>query len=232
MLIFTPQNSLLLIAGLVNLVMSVLVFTRGLKNKINLYFGLLTFFNFLWAIGLIMTHSLNSIDLVGFYDRSTNMFGIGIVVSLFYFTLHFPYQMEKISKIKTIIIWLLAILFSILIYTKWFIISTVWVDESFNYVAYYYKPVFIAYAIYFVVLAVWSISFLLKKYKQAEGIIRQQLKWLILTITIGLIAGAYFDIVVSYFGDFKPGWLGPIFTIFMNAYVFYLITSSKEKINN
>ena len=232
MLIFTPQNLVLLIAGLVNLVMSIIVFSRGMKNKINLYFGLLTFFNFLWAIGLIVTHSLDNIDLVGFYDRSTNMLGIGIVVSLFYFTLHFPYQIEKISKIKTIIIWLLASLLSILVYTKWFIISTVLVDEPFNYVSYYYKPVFFIYVVYFVVLAVWSIYFLIKKYKQAEGIIRQQLKWLILTITIGLIFGAYFNIVVSNFGDFKSGWLGPIFTAFMNGYVFYLISSSKEKINN
>ena len=228
---FTIQNLVLLIAGLVNLVMSFLVIKRGAKSKINLYFALLTFFNLTWAIGLIMSNSVSNIDMVSFYDRSTNLSGIGIIMSLFYFTLHFPYQREKISDIKTKIIWLLAILLSVSIYTKWFVVDTVWIDKFPYYVAYYYKPVFIIYTAYFFVLAVWSIYLLVKKYKQTEGLIKKQLKWLIIAIIIGLVFGAYFNIIVSYFGNFNPGWLGPVFTLFMNIVVFQAIRSPKEKIN-
>ncbi|MDD5749980.1 MAG: hypothetical protein PHO91_04395 [Patescibacteria group bacterium] len=56
--ILSIQNTLLLIAGLINLVMSIIVFSRGIKNKINLYFGLLTFSNFLWALGLFLSRVL------------------------------------------------------------------------------------------------------------------------------------------------------------------------------
>jgi hypothetical protein len=225
------QNVFLLIAGLVNLAMTIIVMKRGIKSKINLYFALLTFFNFTWVICLILAYTMSNINMVNFYDRSTNLSGIGIIVSLFYFTLHFPYQREKISDIKTKIIWLLAIVLSILIYTKWFVVNTVWVDKFPHYVAYYYKPVFILYAVYFFVLAIWSIYFLVKKYKLAEGPIKQQLQSLILAIIVGLVFGACFDIIVPYFGDFSPGWLGPVFTLFMNIVVFRAIRSPKEKIN-
>lgn len=230
--LFNYQNLVLFIAGLVNLAMSFLVMKRGAKSKINLYFALLTFFNLTWVIGLIMVNLVTNIDMVSFYDRSTNLSGIGIVVSLFYFTLHFPYQREKISDIKTKIIWLFAILLSVLVYTKWFVVNTIWIDKFPYYIAYYYKPGFIVYTIYFFVLAVWSICFLVKKYKLAEGMIKQQLKWLILAIIIGLVFGAYFNIIVSYFGNFSPGWLGPVFTLFMNIVVFRAIRSPKEKIND
>lgn len=228
----TIQLIILSIAGLINLFMSIFILARSKNNKINKYFACLTFFNFTWSLGLALEHSVKSIDLVSFYDRSTNISGIGIIVSLFYFALHFPYQREEVNKIKTAVIWLLAFLFSILIYTKWFVINTVWIDGGPDFVSHYYKPVFIIYALYFIILAVCSVYFLFKKYKQAEGILKKQLKWLILTITIGLIAGAYLDIFLSYFGNFKPGWLGPIFTLFMNMVVFYFITASKDNINN
>lgn len=228
---FAIQNLFLLIVGFINLGMSIFVIKRGTKSKINLYFGLLTFFNFTWVICLILANSASNINIVDFYDRSTNLSGIGIIVSLFYFTLHFPYQREKISNIKTKIIWLFAILLSVLVYTKWFIVNTIWVDQFPYYIAYYYKPVFIVYAFYFFVLAFWSIYLLITKYKQAEGLIKKQLKWLIIAIIIGLVFGAYFNIIVSYFGNFNPGWLGPVFTLFMNIVVFRAIKSPKEKIN-
>ncbi|MDQ5938335.1 MAG: HisKA protein [Patescibacteria group bacterium] len=228
---FTIQNLVLFIVALVNLGMSIFVVKRGTKSKINLYFALLTFFNLTWVIGLMMANSINGLNWIDFYDRSTNLSGVGIIISLFYFTLHFPYQRERIGNVKTKIIWSLAILLSILIYTKWFIVSTVWSDKFPYYIAYYYKPVFIVYAIYFFVLAIWSIYFLIAKYKKSEGLIKQQLKWLIIAIIIGLIFGAYFNIIVSYFGNFNPGWLGPVFTLFMNIVVFRAIRSPKEKIN-
>ena len=229
--IFTLQNLVLFIAGTVNLLMSIFIFSRGNSKKINKYFSYLTFFNFTWILGIILAYYFDNINLVSFYDRTTNMSGIGIIISLFYFSLHFPYQREEINKVKTTIIWLFTILLSIVIYTKWFIVSTVWIGNSSDYISRYYKPVFILYAAYFVALAIWSIYLLFVKYKHAEGLAKKQLKWLILTISIGLFGGAYFNILLNYLGEFRLGWLGPIFTLLMNIVVFYFITSAKDKIN-
>ena len=43
------------------------------------------------------------------------------------------------------------------------------------------------------------------------------------------IFGVYFDLFLLYFNNYQFNWLGPVFTVFMNAYVFYLIFHSKEK---
>jgi hypothetical protein len=83
----STQNILLLLAGGINLIMSILVFSRGVKhNKINLYFSLLTFFNFLWAISLFFARVLPTNDWL-FWARLAYPSSLGIVVSLFYFSI-------------------------------------------------------------------------------------------------------------------------------------------------
>ncbi len=228
----TVQIITLTFATLINLLMSILVAKRGLKNKINRYFSIVTFFNFLWSFTVICAFSGVAIELVNFFDKTTNFLSIGIILSLFYFSLHFPYQREEIDKVKTTIIWLFTILLSSIIYTKWFIISTVWRMRPFDYISYFNRYGYFIYVTYFFMLAIWSIYLLFVKYKHAEGLAKKQLKWLILSISIGLFGGAYFNILLNYLGEFSLGWLGPIFTLFMNITVFYFIISSKDKIND
>jgi len=85
------------------------------------------------------------------------------------------------------------------------------------------------YVLYFVSLASFSIYYLLDKYKGAVITFRKQTGLLLITIIIGLIFGAYFDLFLIYMGDFRFNGLGPLFTVFMNAVVFYLIFSSKKE---
>lgn len=231
MVLFAWQNIALMIAGLVNLAMGIFVLKRGWRSKINLYFASLVFFNFLWSFFMIGAFSTNNLSLVNFFDKTTNLFGVGIMLSLFYFTLYFPYQTDKISSLKTKLIWFFSIVISLMIYTKWFVINTIWIEKPFNYISYYNKYGYFIYAVYFFVLACWSIYFLFKKYRQAEGVAKLQLKRLILSITVGLICGAYFNLLLNYFGVFTLGWFGPVFTLFMNIVVFRAIRSPKEKIN-
>jgi hypothetical protein len=75
------QNILLLVAGIINLIMSILVFSRGIKhNKINRYFSLLTFFNFLWAISLLFAKAL-PVDSWMFWAKLAYPSSLGIALS-------------------------------------------------------------------------------------------------------------------------------------------------------
>lgn len=224
------QNLTLLIAGIINLIMSILVFSRGVKhNKINLYFSLLTFFNFTWALGLFLGRSVIDLDLSLFFERSTSISAMGIFISLLYFFVHFPYRIKKINLIQKIFIWVPAIIFGIIIYTKFFIVSIVSAYSVYEYIVYYNKPMYLLHSMYLFFIIFLAFYFLWQKYKIAEGVFKKSIKLLLITIIIGIIFGIFFDMILIFFENFKYTWAGPIFTVFMNGYVFYLIFNTKEK---
>ena len=228
------QNGTLLIAALINIVMSVIVFSRGVKNKINLYFGLLTFFNFLWVIGMLIGRVL-TLGMFWYYAGALLIYPIalGIAIFLYYFCISFPMQIKRLSNLNNLLVILPAIVMSIIVYMKgWFILSYYKDIVHTEYTLYVNKLPYSIYSLYFIVLVILALKELHKKIKVLDSVFRKQIIMLFIAILIGLIFGVYFDLVLFYFGNYHYIWLGPIFTAFMNAYVFYLITSSKEKINN
>lgn len=231
MIIFSTQNFILLLAAAINLFMTFFVWKRGIKNKINLYFGLLTFFNFLWSLGLLLSRSVADMYWVAIMARSTYISALGIVIFLFYFIHYFPYQLERLKKYEHFFIILPAFFLSFIVYTKFFILETVRAYSDFEYISYYNKIGFFIYAIYFVIIAILALKKLFKKYSLAEGLLKQQIKMLLVAIIIGLLFGSYFDLFIQYFNDYRFNWLGPIFTVLMNFIVFFFVISPKEKIN-
>ncbi|MDP2812745.1 MAG: histidine kinase N-terminal 7TM domain-containing protein [bacterium] len=231
MLIFTPQNSLLLIAGLVNLVMSIWVFTRGLKNKINLYFGLLTFFNFLWAIGLIFSNTAINYELNRFSSSVIYPISLMIVISLFYFAVYFPYETFKVSGFYKWLINVLIIFYSIycIFGYKLFVPSVI----LFPKVIIHYEPwSYTIFSIIMIVLMLTAIYILYKKYISAEGIFRTQLLLILIATIIGTSAGVYFNLFFMYTYDLTYNHFGPLCTLFINFVVFSFIVMSKDKIKN
>lgn len=224
------NNFLLLTTSLLNLIMGgVVLLKKGGKNRMYLYFVILTFFNFIWGIAIFLTLITNQVNLAEFWYRTCYLGALGIAPALLYFSLHFPFQSKKISKISNILIFLFFILLSFLIYSKWHITNFIKLDNMPEIIVSYYKPVYLLYSLYFIILVVSAIKILYDKFKTSEGVIRYQIIILLMTILIGLIFGSYFDLFLIYFQDFTYVWLGPIFTFPMNAAVFYLIFFEKEK---
>jgi len=226
------QNATLLIAGLINVAMTMMVFSRGIKNKVNLYFGLLTFFNFLWSISLLLSVILFFDTQAVLFYRTAYFSAIWISVFLFYFTLHFPYKIKSLGGYSSLGVYFLAIILSIFVYTKFHIVSF---ERSVNFSGWfvdYQHSFYMLYSLFLFVVFLLAVYFLIDKIGTVEGFLRNKIKVLLITIIIGLICGLYFNLILCYFQNWNYIWFGPIFTAFMNVYVFYLITSSKEKNKN
>lgn len=224
------NNFLLLITSVLNLIMGgVVIFRKNIKNRMYLYFVILTFFNFIWGMAIFLALITNSVNLSEFWYRTCYLGALGIAPALLYFSVYFPFQSKKISRVYSILIFTFFIFLSFLIYSKWHIIEFVKLDNISKIMASYYEPFYFLYSIYFIVLVTSAIKILYDKFKSAEGIIRYQIIILLMTILIGLIFGSYFDLLLVYFQDFTYVWLGPIFTFPMNAAVFYLVFFEKEK---
>jgi len=224
------ENICLLLAAIINLIMSILVISRGWKNKVNLYFSLLAFFNFLWALSLFLsTIILNAIIAEMFY-RTAYLAAIGIAVSLFYFALHFPYTIKRLKVHNNLLVLFFSAIVLIFVYSKLHIISFERDLDLANWVIDYYKPFYVIYSLFFFLLIVLAVYFLLDKLHNLESWLKKRVKILLITIIVGLIFGIYFDLVLCYFGNLRYIGFGPIFTSFMNITVFYFIYSSRDKI--
>ena len=223
------KNILLLVSALLNLAMAIFVITRGLKNKINLYFSLLTLATFIWGISLFFARTMTIFEQSQFWAYFAYIAALGISLSLFYFALHFPYKIKNLNFERHLLVLLPALIFASIIYVEnWFIVGMSRDIPNTNYILEYNKSAYIIFAIYFILIVLMALYFLWVKYKRADGIIKKQLGVLSFTILIGLMLGTYFDLIICYFGNFQHVWIGPISTLFMNAAVFYLIFFEKK----
>lgn len=226
------QNIILLIAAGVNLLMSILVFARGVRNnKINLYFSLLTFFNFLWAACLYVLYMFISESITIFFTSVVYPIGIIIVVMLYMFILHFPYQIKKLRKVIKLF-FLVSILWTSIFCTLFFNNFVLGVDINPVVVSHF---AYIPYTIFFVnflLLMLLVINILLLKIHLSEGMAKFQLKLLFFGVFIGLIVGFSFNLLFFYFGKIDMYYyMGPLFTLVINFVAFYLIYLSDFKLN-
>jgi len=225
------QNILLLLAGIINLIMSILVFSRGIKhNKINRYFSLLTFFNFLWATVLIFINLGISYELTRFFASIVYPIALMVVVSLFYFIINFPYKLFELPTIYKSIINLTMLFYSIfcIFFYKIFVWKVVLTPK----VIIYYE--FWTYSIYtFILIALMlvGIVILFLKLKKTENTFKQPLRLVLIAVIIGTAVGSYSNLFLMYFHNLDYNYLGPLFTLFINFTAFYLIFL-KAKINN
>jgi hypothetical protein len=224
------QNLTLIVAGAINLIMSILVFSRGVRHsKINLYFSLFTFFGFLWAISLLLSKSF-------FFDlsaeisyRTAYLAAIGIAMALFYFSYNFPYKNKNLNIYYQIFIILLAIIISVLVYSKVHIIDFYDGRNASDWFVNYYKPFYTFYSLFFFYIIFSGMYFLINKLKNIDTFLKKQIIIFLITFILGLIIGAYFNLLLPYLENWRYEFVGPICVVFMNIYVFNLIFPKQEK---
>lgn len=231
MIIFSTQNFILLLAAAINLFMTFFVWKRGIKNKVNLYFGLLTFFNFLWSFSLFMSNYFKNNLFSEISYRTAYFAAVGIAVTLYYFCFYYPYQNKMMSKWLNFFIILISVALSILVYTKMHIISFTRNFDLSQWNLVYNKFFYSLYSLVFFILVISAVYFLIDKLKWVDDLFYRQVRNLIITIIIGLFFGSYFNLILCYFNNWDYIWFGPVFTLLMNIVVFRAIRVPKEKIN-
>lgn len=228
------QNLLLLIAGLINLMMFFVIVSRGLSNKINLYFSLLTFSNFLWTLSILFAR-MGEGGMFWYYGGALLAYPIalGIVLSLYFFSRYFPVPSAQTKKFSDIFLLIGAFVLSVVVYVKGaFVLSYNKDIINTEYTLYVNKPVYIVYSLYFIFVALLALWNLYRKIRSTDHYFQKQTIILFIAILIGLVFGVYYDLILCYFANYRYAWFGPVFTLFMNAVVFYFIISPKEKISN
>ncbi|PWB39082.1 MAG: hypothetical protein C3F02_00475 [Parcubacteria group bacterium] len=226
------QNIWLLIAAAVNLLMCLIILSRGVKNsKINLYFSLVAFFTFLWTCVLIIPNLGVSYELIRFSEALSCPTGLLIIVCLYMFILNFPYKSFDISK-RTKIFLASSVLWTIVFYLFFYQFSVPNIEIAPDHViASFEWYSYTLFTLNFLILVFMSIVLLVKKYRTTDGIYKSQLKFILAAVIIGALVSSYANLLLVYAYDVRYTHLGPLSTLLINFVVFYFIFSPKEKTN-
>lgn len=218
----------LILAAVCNLVMSITITTRGWKNPIYKYFSLMTFFNVLWASGLLIFNVSNNPEIVRFFVSFIYFVALLVILNLFYFSWYFPFKIFNFDKI-----WQNILTLIIFIYSLYFIFFYRQFVPSVN-VAGQNDCVFsfVPYNIFSIVLSILmlcSIVILFIKYFSADKVFKKSILLILIGTILGVIAGSYFNLFYMNFGQVDNYHLGPLFTLVINFMAFYLIFSKRDK---
>ncbi len=199
-----------------NVILGVVILSRGIKNTLNILFGMLTFSVSFWCISVIGFYSPN-FPLETKWTAWTHLFALLISYIFFFFSTRFPSKM----RIRKLIYFIAFILFFVVVYLLFYSNIIVGNTIDFKY------EVNFGYYIYALIISFFFLSgyytFALQYRNQSEHVKKNQIKYIFLGSFLSSIPAIITNLLLPAIGIFNYTWLGPIFTVFLVGSIFIAI---------
>ncbi|MEW5907680.1 MAG: ATP-binding protein [Patescibacteria group bacterium] len=191
-----------------NFILTIIVLSRGIKDRINEIFGLMSFSVVLWSTGILGFYFINLPDyLSSHWIIITHSSAILIAVIFFYFSLNFPSQLIK----NKYLYYAYTIPFFFILYYLFF--TNKIIGEVIN-STYEINPGYIFYSFFIVAYFFGGyISLFLQHKKSKEWIPKIQVRYVLAGSILASFPATITDLIFPYLGIFKYTWLGPVFTL-------------------
>src|SRR3989339_355300 len=227
----SPIVILLVLAVVANFVLAWRVWVSNRKHLVNIYYALAILSAAFWTIGIIFFWLAKSASLISLSLRWNHFWAALIIFFFYFFTYYFPYKTFILKKSYAVII-LVATFFILVISVlpNLFIPSVVALAEKFKAPSNLFWH--IVCGIYFLGMGIVSFRNLLAKYRRTDGIWRKRLKQVLIATSITYIGGSIFDLIIPIVYNDILGWVGPLFTLFMAAYIGYYIFWEPNRVVN
>ncbi len=204
-------------------ILSMVIFSRGIKSSANIIFGLFTFSSVIWSIAIIAFYTEGFRQIINWVVL-THSSALLISFLFLIFTTQFP---KKLIISKTPII-VSFIPFVIIIF---YILFTNLIIGETNGYTYEIHRGYIAYALLMIFYFSAGFIFLLLQYKRARSQLeKKQVAFIITGPIIAASLAIIPDLIFPYFGIFDYTWLGPMFSLIMVVSLF--IAMSKYHLFN
>jgi signal transduction histidine kinase len=197
------------LSAFVCLFLSILVFSRNSKEKLNIFFSLYLFSLFLWTICFYLTFIIDTGWLATLMLRFSIAFAISAVSLALNFILYFPKWIEIIPRKFIRLLWLETfILFLITVFTPY-------IGYSETAEGTVYGSFYALFVIHFVVVGAISIGVGVYKYFKATGIDKLQLRFfflgIVITIPLGVVNNIILPVVFENYPFEVYGVMVPMF---------------------
>lgn len=196
------------IVAIINIILSLIIFSRGIRSFSDVIFGLIALASALWSIAIIGFYS-------EFYKFSVNWilithFSAILIAFLFFvFSLYFP---KKIS-LNRFVIYLYTIAFLIVNYFVFF--TDIIIGDVFGN-SYEISSGYLGYALLIMLYFLSGFFLLFKQYKSTKDTAqRKQIQYVFIGSFLSSTLAIIPDLIFPYLTIFSYTWLGPIFTLMM-----------------
>ena len=203
-----------------DIILGLIVVSRGVKSYPDVMFGLITLTLILWSISIIGFYSgISFLDIS--WVALTHSSAILISYFFFVFSTHFPQKIFKSNLVIT-----LSSLPLLLILAITFLTSNI--VGKINGVRYELGSLYIVYASLLVIFFFFGFIFLLLQYKKATDTIqKKQVLYVLAGYFISSTLAIIPDLIFPYFNVFQYTWLGPIFALILVTALFIAIVRYK-----
>lgn len=219
----------LFFVSVLNLILSLLIFIRNPRNKINIFYSIATAGLAWWGISEGSTLLGKTAFSVWLSSAMTYAAGAFIAANFLIFSFYFPFISYKLSKKLILGIYILFLIIGIMSLTPgWVVKEGVVREDSNSFVVNTYGS--IIYLIYFLGFFGWGFYNLIGKYKRSGGFIKKQLEYVIIGVLISLIISVITNLIIPMFRGTWLGWCGPTSTLIIILFISYLLFFPGRKI--
>ncbi len=205
----------LYLAVILNILLGIIILSRGLNKLTNILFALVAFFVSFWSVAI-----------VGFYDTNfplhlpwvkiTHFSALSIMIVFLYFSANFPIRImsNKIFYFSTILIYILL--------SYYVIFTDKIIGKTIN-IVYEINQGYIIYQITLLIGFLLGFYFLYNQFLKSKKEFKNQIISIIIGSVTSTTLALITNLILPYFGIFQYTWLGPIFTIILVITIFIAI---------
>lgn len=212
------RDAILFITAAFNLTLSSAIVFHNPKSRINIAYALAALAAALWATAIALFRLAefpSGLGLARFYYVAAGL----IAVFFLEFALIFPDESRRRSR-WSVALYVPIVLFTVLLFGDSFISAYTLRPEG-KHIA--LGPAYALYAAYFFGYVGAAFWILVRRFRQASGIARAQLKLVLTGVGIAMILGMWFNLLLPLLGDYRSIGVGPPFTMIMVGFIAYAI---------
>lgn len=219
---FTLIDTILLLVSFSSLPIPLFAYFRNRKNSVNISFAIFALGGSLWAFNIAMFRMSTSISSAWFWDKAIYIVGNLPAAAFLYFSFVFPKKEKPLAWLVKIGITLPVFIFSyFILFTKGLFIKDVILTTDGNSAT--LGLVYLVWVAWFGLFMGLALANLLSKYRKVAGVVRTQLKFILLSLLLPITLSFPFNMILPYFGNYHLIWIGPLSLIGMIVIIFYAI---------
>ncbi|MBI3810868.1 MAG: GAF domain-containing protein [Nitrospirae bacterium] len=221
------KTVILFVTAALNLILSLIVYSRGGRNPITRSYAAAVLSVAAWAFGHGM-YALADSQSSLFWFYFTYVAGAFIAYYFFNFARIFPNPNDTPSMLLPAR--LLSIGFPLLVFAgllaPHILIKSFTRSGSGTQVV-FVMPSYFFYSVGFSLLMGWGFFHLLIRYRESTGRQKMQIRYVVAGTGIAAAFGSYFNLWLPWMGDTSLMWLGPHFSLFMIGFISYAIVKHR-----
>lgn len=217
------KNLFLIIIASLNFLLGFYILSKNWRSQLRLIFFIFTIFTAFWTICLAMSNILTfSLNQSLLWSRLSYIASIWIAGLFSVFGYYFPLDLRRSWRFFIIKLW------PVIIFTVWLLIFPNTIIEGmlikiWGYDAIYNLIGYVIFSFLFLFYMALGFYFMVKRYITSDGIIKINLKLILIGTGIASIFGIIFDLILPFGGYWQLNWLGPYFSLVMIVFIARII---------